>query len=271
MVERTRAHGRLAARDVPGTRVVLTGILPRAVELFLPTVSDTARRPALLVHFLGPSFVPVQAAAATDARMLVASVSLSPGTAAYAQPFRGTGAWPMLLAAIDSTLLARSGRTVGRVYLSAFSAGTGAVRSILENETWARRIDGIVILDGIHTGYVPPRRVLADSGALDASNLESLLRYARRAAAGEVRMLITHSEVFPGTFASTTETADWLVARLGLARTAVLAWGPNGMQQTSEVRSGGLVLQGFAGNSAPDHLDHLHALPRLLGAIVSDR
>jgi hypothetical protein len=36
------------------------------------------------------------------------------------------------------------------------------------------------------------------------------------------------------------------------------------MQQTSEVRSGRFEILGFAGNSAPDHIDHLHAMPEML-------
>ncbi|MBA3888635.1 MAG: hypothetical protein H0X67_23345 [Acidobacteria bacterium] len=36
------------------------------------------------------------------------------------------------------------------------------------------------------------------------------------------------------------------------------------MQQLSEVCAGRLVVQGFAGNAAPDHIDHLHALYHFL-------
>jgi hypothetical protein len=86
--------------------------------------------------------------------------------------------------------------------------------------------------------------------------------------AGKKRFLITHSEIFPGTFASTTETADWLLDELRLARTAVLKWGPRGMQQLSEASSGGFELLGFAGNSAPDHVDHFHALPEMLARLL---
>ena len=43
----------------------------------------------------------------------------------------------------------------------------------------------------------------------------------------------------------------------GLAR---LKRAPLGMQQLSEARRGGFRLLGFAGNSAPDHVDHLYAL-----------
>ena len=80
-------------------------------------------------------------------------------------------------------------------------------------------------------------------------------------------MLVTHSEIFPGTFASTTETADYMLRALGVRRTAVLKWGPRGMQQLGEAAAGGFLLLGFAGNTAPDHVDHLHAMPELLQSL----
>jgi hypothetical protein len=73
-------------------------------------------------------------------------------------------------------------------------------------------------------------------------------------------LLITHSEIFPGTFASTTETANYLLEKVGLPRRPVLKWGPLGMQQTSEAGNGRLRVLGFAGNSGPDHIDHFHAM-----------
>ena len=45
---------------------------------------------------------------------------------------------------------------------------------------------------------------------------------------------------------------------------AVLRWGPMQTQQLSEVRQGGLRVLGYAGNSAPDHVDQLHSLPDYL-------
>jgi hypothetical protein len=122
----------------------------------------------------------------------------------------------------------------------------------------------VLLLDGMHTSYVPDRTALAEGGALDTTNLAVFAEFARAAVRGEKRFVVTHSEIFPGTFASTTETADWLLGTLGLRRTPVLRWGPRGMQQLSEVRAGRFEMLGFAGNSAPDHVDHLHALPELL-------
>jgi hypothetical protein len=40
------------------------------------------------------------------------------------------------------------------------------------------------------------------------------------------------------------------------------------MQQLSEVRAGQFELLGFAGNSAPDHIDQLHAMPELLKRLL---
>jgi len=37
-----------------------------------------------------------------------------------------------------------------------------------------------------------------------------------------------------------------------------------GTQQLSEVRRGKFLLRGYAGNSAPDHVDLLHSLPEYL-------
>ena len=76
--------------------------------------------------------------------------------------------------------------------------------------------------------------------------------------------MVEHTEIFPGTYAGTTETADYLLEQLQLRRTAVLKWGPMGTQQLSEASQGRFLLEGYAGNSAPDHVDQLHSLPEYL-------
>jgi hypothetical protein len=99
---------------------------------------------------------------------------------------------------------------------------------------------------------------------LVGENLAVLVKFAKDAVAGKKQMIVTHTEIFPGTFASTTETADYLLTQLGLRRQATLKWGPMQTQQLSEVRKGKFLLVGYAGNSAPDHVDQLHALPEFL-------
>jgi hypothetical protein len=96
------------------------------------------------------------------------------------------------------------------------------------------------------------------------TNVEAWLRFGRDALAGKKRLIITHSEIFPGTYASTTETADYLLRAWGLAAHPVVRWGPMRTQMLSDVRAGGVRVVGFAGNSAPDHVDQMQSLPEFL-------
>ena len=171
-----------------------------------------------------------------------------------------------LLATITRELTAAVAHAIAitRVTLVGFSAGHGAIRAILRDAHHFDAVSTVLLLDGLHTSYVPEGTVIEKGGALDERNLEVFVRFARAAMRGEKRFVVTHSEIFPGTFASTTETTDHLVRTLGLGRTAVLRWGPGGMQQLSEVRHGRFEIMGFAGNSGPDHIDQLHGMPEFL-------
>lgn len=266
MVENTRRHERVPQGQSPGVAFTIDSVLSRPVDVFIPhklpiSAAGTEER-TLIVHVFSAAYVPMHAVATARDRYVVAIVNLGGSSSAYERALSDTAAWNTLIQRVrDETVARTEGRVrVGRVVVSAFSAGYGGVRALLSDERTATTIDGVLLLDGLHTSYIPERTVLSDGGALDTLKLIPFLRYARRAVAGEVRFVVTHSEIFPGTFASTTETADWIVAALGLARTPVLAWGPGGMQQISEVRRGGLAILGFAGNTGPDHMDHLHGL-----------
>jgi hypothetical protein len=266
MVEHARKHDRVPAGQPPGIAFRIDSILPRPVDVFVPDrrEADTAATDerTLLVHFFGASYVPVRAAASAGGRYVVAVVNLGGSSAAYEQPLSKPGVWATLLSRVrEETMTRTNGRVhTRRVIVSAFSAGYGGVRALLSDDSTAKSIDAVILLDGLHTSYVPERTVLAEGGALDTTRLVPFLRFARRAALGEAGLVITHSEIFPGTFASTTETTDWLIASLGLGRVPVLEWGPGGTQQISEVRRGRLTILGFAGNTGPDHIDHLHGL-----------
>jgi hypothetical protein len=267
MVESTRAHGRLAPRDLGGILRTFAGPGGKPVELWIPAHARTRRDVDLVVHFHGAAWLPEQAVSALGGHTVAAVVNLGAGSGAYHRAFADPAAFDSLLAAIDREVSAALGwrERLREVTLVGFSAGHGAVRAILREPRHFARVDAVLLLDGMHTSYVPEGSTLATGGALDTTNLAAFAAFARAAVRGEKRMVVTHSEIFPGTFASTTETADWLLAALGLRRTPVLRWGPRGMQQLSEVRAGRFELLGFAGNSAPDHVDQLHAMPELLG------
>lgn len=240
MVEETRAHERLVKRGLRGTGRSFARPGGRPVELLVP---DAARRRAvvdIVVHFHGAAWLPQQAVLAAHRRTVVAVVNLGAGSGIYHRTFAEPAAFDSLLAGVAAEVSAVAGRDVrpGRVTLAGFSAGHGAVRAILREPRHFARVDAVLLLDGMHTSYVPEGAPLAAGGTLDTTNLAAFAAFARAAMRGEKRFIVTHSEIFPGTYASTTETADWLLRALGLRRTPRLRWGPRGMQQLSEVRAG---------------------------------
>jgi len=164
-----------------------------------------------------------------------------------------------------------------------------------------------LLLDGMHASYSPEGKLLADGGTIQASDIEVFVNFARAAVAGgrvsggssprvskgvlnsgdagrknngdagrggnagRKTFVVTHSEIFPGAYASTTECADYLLTQLALTRHAQLRQGPMGMQQLSAMDSGGFHLRGYAGNSAPDHIDFLHAMPAWFRLLLGPR
>lgn len=263
MIEKTRSHDRIGRGKAQGRVIQLDHLFDTAPTLFVR--DELADRESLdvLVHFHGAPEVPIEATEMAGAAVALIVVNLGSGSRAYEQPFAGTDAFHRLLGVAADTL----GKDFGHIYLSAFSAGYGAVRALLSDND-APQIEGVLLLDGLHTSYIPDGMPIADGGRIDTTLLAPFLEFAKQAAAGEKTFVFTHSEVFPGTFASTTESADHLIESLGLTRRAVLKWGPVGMQQLSETMLRGFVVLGFAGNSAPDHVDHLHGMGDFLSLLI---
>ena len=266
MVEYSRPHERVDSTGIAGTHTVVTGLLSKPVDVFITAGTRADQPVTLLVHFMG-GYAPVaHAVSALGPGYVLVFVYLGAGSGVYERPLRDTTVFPAIVArAAAEAHVAK----FAHVYISGFSAGYGAVRAILANDALSHMVNGALLLDGMHAGYVPDNTTLANGGAIDTANMSAFVRYARRAARGEVKFVVTHSEIFPGTYASTTETADYLLSALGLKRTRVLRDGPVGMQQTSAVAAGGFIMMGFAGNAGPDHIDHLHGMASFLSVLVN--
>jgi hypothetical protein len=271
MVEGTRAHERLTPKELGGSVRSFVGPAGKQVDLWIPDRARSRDVVDVVVHFHGAAWLPQQAVASLSAPVVAAVVNLGAGSGAYHRAFTDPAVFDSLLAATVREVRAATARParLGGVTLVGFSAGHGAVRAILREPRHFATVNAVLLLDGMHTSYVPEGTVLEKGGALDTTNLTAFADFARAAMRGEKRFVVTHSEIFPGTFASTTETSDWLVRALELSRTPVLRWGPRGMQQLSEVRAGGFEVLGFAGNSGPDHIDQLHAMPELLARTLN--
>jgi hypothetical protein len=147
-----------------------------------------------------------------------------------------------------------------RVTVSSFSAGFGGVRELLKNEEAFDRIDAVVMADSVYSGYT------GDPGRheVNPANMEGFLKFACAAAQGHKRMIISHSQQRPDGYASTTETADYLISRLGGAREPIAESWPGGLQLLSRFRKGELEIYGLAGDTAADHMKHLQNLSSFL-------
>lgn len=256
MIDRTRPHPRITQQEVVGRRIDLTA-LPGA-RLFIGPKVNVSRPVPLLIHFHGAPWLVEFHIAKYLSRAALITVQLGSGSSVYRRPFEQ----PTLLKALLDEASVELGLKGGwsSITLTGFSAGYGAVRQILRDPDSVKLVTNVLLLDGMHASYSPEGKLLADGGLIDATNMDSFVSFAKEAVLKRKAFVVTHSEIFPGAYASTTECADYLLAQLNLTRRPNLQSGPIGMQQLSSVDVGGFHLRGYAGNSAQDHVDHFQAM-----------
>lgn len=221
----------------------------------------------LVVHFHGNTAVVRESAERAGLDALVAVVNLGIGSAPYEEAYAVPGTWEQLLGSIQRGARERGidAPRLGRVALSGWSAGYGAISTILQVRRGREDLDAILVLDGIHCGW--------EMGALNHRQMAPFARAAERAAAGELLFSITHSAIDPRAYASTSATADYLLEAVGGRRGAPAGPPPyvtlasmkgavardreKVMEPTSETRVGGLVVRGYRGETPEHHMAHL--------------
>ena len=257
MTDTTRPHPRVARVEVPGRRVELTSL--KGTVLFAGPKVRADKPVPLIIHFHGVSWLMEYHIAKHFPHAALITVNLGSGSRVYGEPFASVETFQKLTDEARSVLGAKT--EWSSITLVGFSAGYGAIRAILRHEENFRRVNNVLLLDGIHASYVPEGKRLADGGVIKADDLDSYVKLAREAVAGKKKFMISHSEIFPATYASTTECVDYLLTTLDLKRKAKLKNGPVGMQQLSEVNVKGFRIRGYAGNTGEDHGDQLQAMP----------
>lgn len=200
---------------------------------------------------------------------VVVIYNLGIGSGAYEDRFSN----PMILKDIEMRVkdkLAKRGLrkpVQRRLALTGWSAGYGAVIRLLENPTIADKVDAVVLLDGIHIGYMGKTQELHMAG------LVPFQKFAERAVRGEKLMLITHSKIDPIDYVGTEKTTDALLETVGVTRTeggttptvpplsTIQGVVPKSkmrtLNPTSEAHKGGLHVKGYTGVEPEDHMAHL--------------
>ena len=263
MAEITRPHPRITQSEPAGRRIELKSL--KGSRLFAGPGVNTNKPVPLIVHFHGAAWLVETHIAKSLPRAVLITVNLGAGSSVYGRPFADPSLFQAVIGEASQALSLKHGWS--SITLTGFSAGYGAVRAILRQEKSFALVNNVLLLDGMHASYVPEGKVLADGGAVNAVDLDSFVKFAREAVAGRKTFVFTHSEIFPGTYVSTTESADYLLGTFGIKSRPQLKAGPIGMQQLSLANEGRLHVVGYAGNSAPDHVDHLQAMPAWLRLI----
>lgn len=240
--------------------------LPDDARLFVPAgyrPEDHGGRFDVLLHLHGAPEVVEAALVEIGAPAVLVEFNRKGLSSVYARPFGDDpGLFPRLLentrAALKTAGLADD-PALGRVVVSSFSAGFGGVREMLKVPEHFDRIDGLVMADSIYAGYT------GDPAAsrVDPKLMEGFARFARGAAEGNKTFVLSHSAQVPGGYASTTETADFLLAAVGGAATPDDTDRGDGWRQTRRFQRGGFLVLGFAGAEGADHMRHLRRIDQL--------
>ena len=182
--------------------------------------------------------------------VVLVGVTLGIGSGVYENTFRDPSAFGRLLKSVEAAMAEHTGRKnahARRIGLTSWSAGYGAVEEILNQPVGRERVDSVVLLDGLHCDY-------AGDGFVQAT-LEPFVRFAHEAAEGKRLMVVSHSSIVPPGYASTTETANFLIHELGghSHPAKARASDPMGLELVSRYDEGGFHVRGYAGNAELDH------------------
>jgi hypothetical protein len=238
-----------------------------------PTFKSSDGSYDLLLHFHGNVKVVVESAVVAKLNAVVAVINLGVGSGIYQDTYAATGTYEDLLDQIQSAVTARGLRhaRLRRVALSSWSAGYGALSTILDVRRGTDPLDAVLVLDGIHSGWLPER-----PNAVNPLQLEPFLGAAHAAALGRMLFTVTYSKITPETYAGSRETARFLLnevktdgpvftdlskappyLKLESMKNAVSKEDERSLVPFEEARVGNFHIRGFKGNGKGDHMAHL--------------
>ncbi len=241
---------------------------PSIGQMIVPknlTLDDDGHFP-LVIHFHGHEAARKEWVQAIDGAVL-AGIDLGLNSGPYLRKFATTSEFDRLLQSIEEGVAAKIGvasARIGKLGMSSWSAGYGAVERALRSHL-RDRLDAVILLDGLHTGHADTPRA--------AKTLAPFVEQARRAAEGKTLMYVSHSSILPPTYASTTETASYLMWQLGGEPTPAppRPGDPMGLQLVRQYTDGGFMVRGFSGNGKLDHCAHLGLYRRVLREQLAPR
>jgi hypothetical protein len=245
------------APPTPSTNFAVSRAVLSTGNLYVPGRYAPSSEIDIMVHFHGYDPVVEREFDQANVNCALVIVNYNGFSSVYSGPFSDEKKLEGILN--EAVLEIASVRNVsqpklGKLIISSFSAGYGATREILKSGRYDSLISDVILLDGLHSGYV-------GSNQPNPTSMGPFVAYATEAARGlDKRLIISHSSIVPGTYASTTETSTYLINAIGAASVPQGGQNSAGMTHIRSSDLGHFHVHGFTGGVAADHVDHLQQM-----------
>lgn len=208
----------------------------------------------LILHFHGAHPYVRELAEKANINAVVAVFNAGNGAEKYAQAYGAGGTLSSLLRQIDmATAPLCPGAKLGRVALTAWSAGYSAAEKLVSREQDRQRVDAILLADGLHAGFTDPWKRLFAPNALQAFRDFGALALGP-GKDGRKLFAITHSSIMTDGYGSTTECSRLLLKALDVPCDSELVSG----------KSGNFSIEGFTGEDKAAHIAQFRQMDRTL-------
>lgn len=230
-------------------------------ELLVPSSSLNSSKPInLFIHLHGKASFVQDAFLKSKLDGILFTIHLGVLSSPYRTAFSDTNYFKIILDEfvdrIEEELRFKISENQLKIFMSSFSAGYAGIREILKQENYYRKIYGIILLDGLHTDYIDTEQ----GRKVNPLQMKDFLRLAKDAVNFKKKFLITHSEIIPENYSSTTETAYYLIDSTNSKRIFEERYFEEGFVQKYYVCNGNFRVIGFYGDKASDHMKHLYNL-----------
>ena len=217
----------------------------------------------LVIHFHGPHAATMTAFDDAGLDAAIVSVNLGDGGTRYGAAASDPALVDRLVAFAEHEVDARAqGAKVGRIALSSWSAGFGAVREILKRPHDSARVDAVLLADGLFTEWSSskdaPRKSASGKPAprdADFEKVQAVIDFARRATEGETLFVLTHTAIDRRYYPDAPRTAAAMLREFNVERGF-----PDGLHASASASqryatdSAGFHIWGFGGKTWADHL-----------------
>lgn len=175
---------------------------------------------SLLVGFQIQAWHLVQEDIRRGGHHLILAVHVGEGTPANSRAFEDPERFGRLLKIVEEKVREKSGAATAKVTtldFAAYGGGYGAIRTLLKDPDTAKMVQRLVLCDAMYASYdkTSPGTEANGRRKIDPAQMTSWLPMAQAAAEGKKTFVLTHSQILPGSYASTLECGLALAEAVG--------------------------------------------------------